>query len=795
MDYNKEKEHVIFLIQKGLEYENSYHDLHRACEYYGEARAYLGKLYSIESKLCNIISLYDYVWEKYQENYRTAILKLADAGELLENFSERDIADAFTSWIYENKEALLNEAVRKTLNILQHFDLNLSLEDIMMQSVFAGNDTEELLNRTFIDPLGLPRKFHYLLQQMCKNANDVTPDMKYKTMELYDFIRKQQGKDYSDMKNEEKIHLAKSFFDLLQEGYYRYMENEVPGGGIFSFMDSTRSHIDFEMARGMTGLDETEFADTLLSKLNESYDFDDIDSQIKIKLMECLLHSKKGNKKDAERILDEIKELENNIIMQVFFMKNEQRKTEFLRGIEYLIKRTAEICYQIHGAIAAYSLVVRTRTLSFDYPNIHLSSDVHKHILLKKQQLDLREKAGEDISAEYSRLIDYFEEISQGIFEFDSTRICRKLTDKQAILEFTILTDEMDCDFYYVFVVTSRTVSAVNLGKCSDINEWINEVLKYISDYAVSKYSKYQIRMLPEYYNLYKMILLPIGEILPQNIYSLLISGAGNFLELPFGLLPCFHWYDKFMEDEYHISYINSGKELLRDINCTANQNAVVLGNPDFNGKFPALPSSEKEAQFVAKLLKVKPVTGREAVPACLKQSAGIFHISTHSYSEEKTDLKKNTNPMERIGLVFAGGQLLSAKEISQTDMSKTNLVVLSVCGVKEGNGVYSDIGPGIRRAFINAGVRYIILNLWKTDDTAAELLMMCFYDYYIQRKKNIEESLRTAKHYLRTKSVGEIRKEKYYDEGMEAVFTLLEENEIPYAHPYYWAGFIVFGV
>lgn len=795
MEYTKGEEKFFFMIQKGYEYENLYHDLHKACEYYGEARACLERLYGRDNRLCNIVNLYDYVWENYQEDYRTAILKLADVGEMLEDFSEQDSVDEFTAWINENKASLLNEVIGKTLNVLQHFDLKFSLEDILMQSVFTRNDMEEVINRTLIDPLGLPRKFHYLLQQMLKDTKDITPDMKYKAMELYDFMRNQQGKDYSNMKNEEKIQLVKSLYDLMQESGYHYMENGTLGGGISSFVASSRGSIDFAIVRGMMGLGETDFAESLLLKLKGDYDFDDIDSQIKIKLVECLLNDKKGNKKDAEKILDEIIDLENSIIMQVFFMDNEQRKIEFLKGIEYLMKRTAEVCNQICGALAAYSMVVRTRTLSFDHSSIHLSSDEHRHVVLKGQQLKLREKAGEDVTAEYNKLMDYFEKASHGIFEFDSTHICRKLTDKQAILEFTILTDERDCDFYYVFVVTSKAISAINLGKSTEVNECIDEILKYISNYSASKHSKYQIRMLSQYYDLYKMILLPIGEVLPQSIHNLLISGAGNFLEIPFGLLPCFHWYDKFMEDEYHISYINSGKELLRDTNYVMNQGAVVIGNPDFEGKFPALPSSEKETQVIAKMLKVKPITGREAVPECLKKSVGIFHISTHSYSEKETDSNKDIDPMKRIGLVFAGGQLLSAKEISQMDMSKTDLVVLSVCGVKEEKGVFSDIGPGIRRAFINAGARHIILNLWKTDDNAAELLMRCFYDYYIQEKKSIEESLRIAKHYLRTSSVGKIKREKYYDASMEQVFTFMEEDEIPYAHPYYWAGFIVLGV
>jgi len=83
-----EKEKILYLIQKGIECENQYHDLHKACEYYAEARVCLEKFYGKESRLCNIANLCDYVWDKYQEDYRAAALKLANVGELLENFSE-----------------------------------------------------------------------------------------------------------------------------------------------------------------------------------------------------------------------------------------------------------------------------------------------------------------------------------------------------------------------------------------------------------------------------------------------------------------------------------------------------------------------------------------------------------------------------------------------------------------------------------------------------------------------------------------------------------------------------------
>lgn len=794
MGYTKEIEKVLFLLQKGYECENSHHDWRTACEYYGEARDCLESIYGEGSKLCNIVSLYDYVQESYQENYREAALMLADAGELLDNFSESDIVDDFTKWIHENRQSLLSEAVAKTWNVLDRLNVDFSLENFLLQSMLARNDGEESMNRIFIDPLGLPRKFHFLYQQINEFHKNVSSDAMYKFAELYGFVQELERKDESDISDEEKVRQVKAVYSLLQEGIHLYTQMGIQEDGLSWLMDAEKKKIDLDMARGMAGLGETEFAELIISGLKDDYDFYDIDWQIRIKLMECLLEEKKGNRIEAEKILDKIIEMENRVINRAFFMRKEQKKIEILKGIEYLMKRTAEVCGQIRGSEAAYSIVVRTRTLSFDHANIHLSSDEHKHVISKIQQLKLREKAGEDMTEEYSRINSYFENISHGIFDFDPMKICRKLTDRQAILEFTVMTDDCDSDFYYVFVVTSKKIMSINLGKCEEINEYIGGVLEYIGNYAANKYSSCQIRALAEYRQLYEKVLLPISEVLPQTIHTLFIAGAGDFLRLPFGMLPCFHWYDMFMEDEYHINYINSGKEILRDANGIVNKGAVVIGNPDFNGKFPALPSSETEAEAVAKLLNVDPVIGRDAVPGCLKKPAGIFHISTHSCSREEAGLEKEMDPMKNVNLVFADGELLSAKEICSLDMSKTDLVVLSVCGIKEENGVNGDVGPGIRRAYINAGARHIILNFWKTDDHAAALLMKNFYDCYLNKQMNIENALREAKHCLRASSVGEIKKGKYYDEGMEEVFALMKEDEIPYGHPYYWAGFISFG-
>lgn len=778
---------IMYLLQKGCECLNFRHNMQKACEYFAEARESIERIYGKNSRLCCLVNMFDFVWEEYHRDYRTAVLKLADVGELLEAFREQEIVDEFTGFIFENKEEILNGLAADTLKILMRFDFDFAPGDILWQAILLRGDKEELINRTLIDKLGLPRRFHYLSQHIWKDNLEFSSEAKIDVIEMLNFMEEMKNGDLSTYSQKERIDSAKKMYDFMEKG--SNMLNADLGSGMSIFMREQKVNMENILIRGMVNLGETDFADGLLERLKEK-DFQDIDSQLEIMRMECSLEHRKGNNIKAGKILDEMIQMIENVLIQIFAFKSEQKRIEFLYGMELIIKQTVGLCYEVQGAKAAYNLVLRTRTLSFECKGIMANSLLYTKFLQDVWELDEREKRGEDVSFERAKCQKYFENESDGIFSLDSAQICRKLKEGQAVLEFTVIKDISDYEFYYVFVVTVHGVSIIKLGECGEIDSNIEEVLRYISEYEVSKHSECQIKMLPGYYEIYRKVLQPIGEDLPRSVQKLFIVGAGEFLQVPFGMLPCFHWYDEFMEDEYQISYLNSGKELLRDAKAARDCDAVVVGNPDFAGEYTALPSSLREVEAVAEILNVKPFVGTEAVKECLEKQAGIFHISTHSF----TGNEKNVDPMEQACLVFSGGQKLTAREISQIDMTKTELIVLSACGVKEEKGIYSEVGAGLRRAFINAGARCLILNLWKTDDNAAEILMKCFYYHYIKIGMSIEESIQKAKNYLRTSTIESIRRESYYDKGMEKVFACMPESEIPYAHPYYWAGFIVIG-
>ncbi|MCC7028540.1 MAG: CHAT domain-containing protein [Saprospiraceae bacterium] len=145
----------------------------------------------------------------------------------------------------------------------------------------------------------------------------------------------------------------------------------------------------------------------------------------------------------------------------------------------------------------------------------------------------------------------------------------------------------------------------------------------------------------------------------------------------------------------------------------------------------------------------------------------------------EESVFKMSEHPMLRSGLILAGGNaawqgkqtlegredgILTAYEISQMNLSNTELVVLSACetglGDIQGNeGVY-----GLQRAFKIAGAKFLIMSLWQVPDKQTSLLMTTFYKKWLEDKMAIPNAFHAAQKELR-------------EIGLD---------------PYQWAGFVL---
>ena len=160
-----------------------------------------------------------------------------------------------------------------------------------------------------------------------------------------------------------------------------------------------------------------------------------------------------------------------------------------------------------------------------------------------------------------------------------------------------------------------------------------------------------------------------------------------------------------------------------------------------------------------------------------------VIHVATHGFSEGlsynvNSTFNSNNNAISELlrsgillsphssqkGLNDKNDGLITAMDLSKLDFSNYNLVIFSSCESGLGN-LYGNQGVyGIVRGLKLAGVKSMILSLWKVPDKQTSELMIAFYKYYLKGDHPIE-ALKKAK--IELKSV--------------------------YPNPYYWAGFEYF--
>lgn len=223
---------------------------------------------------------------------------------------------------------------------------------------------------------------------------------------------------------------------------------------------------------------------------------------------------------------------------------------------------------------------------------------------------------------------------------------------------------------------------------------------------------------------------------------------------------------------------------------------------------FDRLDGTREEGKRIAEMLGVLPWLGHDALKSRIKSihSPFVFHIATHGILLEDQRLAPKIelqcigsqegsldgdllslmpdlymeNPLLRSGLALAGintwlseGNIpfevedgfLTAEDITGLDLLNTKLVTLSACETGLGK-IYKGEGMfGLRRAFILAGAKTLIVSLWAVDDDKTQELMIDFYQRVLAGQ-NCVGALRDAK--------------------------LSIKNNNP--HPYYWGAFICLG-
>ena len=181
-------------------------------------------------------------------------------------------------------------------------------------------------------------------------------------------------------------------------------------------------------------------------------------------------------------------------------------------------------------------------------------------------------------------------------------------------------------------------------------------------------------------------------------------------------------------------------------------------------------------------------------------------HVATHGYfigtMTEGTDLKPASydESMSQNGLILAGANasmaadafdpsghdgILSAREISQLDLSNIRLIVLSAC--QSGEGYMTDDGVyGLQRGLKNAGVNAMVVSLWSVDDEATSILMQSFYSHLKT------DDIHTAFHKARKELIatGKESSRKFDSKHMKVT-----HSEPSFDQPEYYNAFILIDI
>lgn len=145
---------------------------------------------------------------------------------------------------------------------------------------------------------------------------------------------------------------------------------------------------------------------------------------------------------------------------------------------------------------------------------------------------------------------------------------------------------------------------------------------------------------------------------------------------------------------------------------------SVVVGDPGGD-----LPHAGDEARLLAGRLGAEPLLGaaatRERVLASMA-GAEVLHAACHASFRSDDPLGS--------GLVLADG-LLTGRDILRQQWHGVRLAVLSACETGLGDVGRTDEALGLSRSLLFAGVRSLVMSLWRVPDRSTAALMADFHD------------------------------------------------------------------
>ena len=406
---------------------------------------------------------------------------------------------------------------------------------------------------------------------------------------------------------------------------------------------------------------------------------------------------------------------------------------------------------------------------------------------------------------EHEKLIRYFEKhyshyyrLKQDVTSTSVKKVQQSLRDEEVLIQYVLGETH-----YYLFVLSKDFYKVRALPKPDDFGQVLNGYKK-----ALRKYSR-PGELAKSSYRAWQLLVEPIASLLHKK-ERLIIIADGFLHQLPFEALVCsepgeevndFSKLD-FLIGKYELSYHYSGTlwnstrksrkeddskrdyELIGFAPVFSGKQGVVPDTlfhdatreamPDFDRRrLKPLKASKEEVREIVRMFtrhnkKAKAYLHQQASEQDFKNSvsrARMIHLATHSFADLRHPALSCIAFAQPKSSEEADG-LLYAREIYGLH-TEAELVVLSSCKSGLGKLVKGEGVMALPRGFLYAGIPYIVFSLWSVSDQATRDLMLVFY----------KEVLGGA---------------SYSSALRRAQLRMLQNKS--YAHPRWWAAFVLIG-
>jgi len=189
-----------------------------------------------------------------------------------------------------------------------------------------------------------------------------------------------------------------------------------------------------------------------------------------------------------------------------------------------------------------------------------------------------------------------------------------------------------------------------------------------------------------------------------------------------------------------------------------------------------------------------------EAVRTLLPRGT-YLHLACHGQFDPR-------QPLDSALLLAEGGRVRVGDLLDGHLVFRgARLAILSAC--QSAIGDYREVpdeAMGLPAGFLAAGVAGVIGTLWPVDDLSTALLLARFYEFHVRADDEPAVALNRAQRWLQAATAVELRLAEHYARAIERIGPTRPElyramryyrahpGERPFAHPYFWAGFVFVG-